>query len=103
MRPLGKINQKVRNQPNCILSAISAISVVQWCGGGYTSPGMLTLINPIPRPDPFDHPDWAFEAKFDGFRAAADTVRGRLISRNATGCSVSRRCLLYCRRATAYP
>jgi ATP-dependent DNA ligase len=23
-----------------------------------------------------------FEAKFDGFRAAADTVRGRLISRN---------------------
>jgi ATP-dependent DNA ligase len=26
--------------------------------------------------------DWVFEAKFDGFRAAADTVRGRLISRN---------------------
>jgi len=43
---------------------------------------MLTLINPVRRPKPFDHPDWLFEAKFDGFRAAADTVRGQLISRN---------------------
>ena len=46
------------------------------------TPGMLSLINPIRRPEPFDHPDWLFEAKFDGFRAAADTVRGQLISRN---------------------
>jgi ATP-dependent DNA ligase len=37
---------------------------------------MLTLINPVPRAKPFDHPDWAFEAKFDGFRAAAGTIRG---------------------------
>ena len=44
--------------------------------------GMLTLINLIPRPEPFDHADWLFELKFDGFWAAADTVRGRLISRN---------------------
>jgi bifunctional non-homologous end joining protein LigD len=43
---------------------------------------MLTLINPVRRAEPFDHADWVFEAKFDGFRAAADTVRGRLISRN---------------------
>ena len=43
---------------------------------------MLSLINPVRRPEPFDHPDWIFEAKFDGFRAAADTVRGLLISRN---------------------
>ena len=42
---------------------------------------MLPLINPTQRPEPFDHADWVFEAKFDGFRAAADTVRGRLISR----------------------
>jgi len=39
------------------------------------------LINPVRRPEPFDHPDWLFEAKFDGFRAAA-TVRGQVISRN---------------------
>ena len=43
---------------------------------------MLSLINPVRRPEPFDHPDWLFEAKFDGFRAAAHTVRGQLISRN---------------------
>ncbi len=43
---------------------------------------MLTLINPVQRAEPFDHPDWVFEAKFDEFRAAADTVRGRLISRS---------------------
>jgi bifunctional non-homologous end joining protein LigD len=42
----------------------------------------LSLINPVLRAEPFDHPDWVFEAKLDGFRAAADTVRGRLISRN---------------------
>jgi ATP-dependent DNA ligase len=37
---------------------------------------MLTLINPVPRAEPFGHADWLFELKFDGFRAAADTVRG---------------------------
>ena len=44
---------------------------------------MLPLINPVRRPQQFGHPDWLFEAKFDGFRAAADTVRGQLISRNS--------------------
>jgi ATP-dependent DNA ligase len=43
---------------------------------------MLTLINPLERAEPLDHADWVFEAMFDGFRAADDTVRGRLISRN---------------------
>jgi bifunctional non-homologous end joining protein LigD len=45
---------------------------------------MLTLINPAPRAEPFDDGGWLFELKFDGFRAAADTVRGRLISRNSS-------------------
>ena len=31
---------------------------------------MLTLINPSQRPEPFDHAEWVFEAKFDGFRAS---------------------------------
>jgi bifunctional non-homologous end joining protein LigD len=43
---------------------------------------MLTLITTVERAEPFDHADWVFEAKFDGFRAAADTVCGWLISRN---------------------
>jgi ATP-dependent DNA ligase len=51
---------------------------------------MLTLINPVWRAQPFDHADWIFEAKFDGFRAAADTVRGRLISRNGNRSARSR-------------
>jgi bifunctional non-homologous end joining protein LigD len=46
-----------------------------------TQSDMFPLINPVPRTTPFDHPDWVFELKFDGFRAAADTVRGRFISR----------------------
>jgi ATP-dependent DNA ligase len=32
---------------------------------------MLTLINPAGRVEPFDHADWLFEAKIDGFRAVA--------------------------------
>jgi ATP-dependent DNA ligase len=45
-------------------------------------PGMVALIAPVERAGPFDHSDWLLEVKFDGFRAAADTVRGRLLSRN---------------------
>jgi ATP-dependent DNA ligase len=45
---------------------------------------MLPLINPTQRAEPFDDADWVFEAKFDGVRTAADTVRGRLISRNGS-------------------
>jgi ATP-dependent DNA ligase len=52
------------------------------CAVTITQSAMLTLINPVELAEPFDHADWVFEAKFDGFRAAADTVRGRLISRN---------------------
>jgi ATP-dependent DNA ligase len=43
---------------------------------------MLTLINPVERAEPFVHAYWLVEPKFNGFRAAADTVRGKLISRN---------------------
>jgi ATP-dependent DNA ligase len=36
-----------------------------------TQVDMLTLINPVERAEQFDHADWLFEVKFDGFRAAA--------------------------------
>jgi ATP-dependent DNA ligase len=55
---------------------------------------MLTLINPIGPAEPFDHPDWLFEAKLDGFRAAADTARGQLILRNG---NPKRRRSIFCR------
>ena len=44
-------------------------------------------LQPLPlsrRPQPFSHPDWLFEVKYDGFRALAylDPSGVRLISRN---------------------
>src|SRR5437763_10768007 len=35
-------------------------------------------------PQPFDHPDWIFEIKYDGFRALAymESEKVRLVSRN---------------------
>jgi hypothetical protein len=35
---------------------------------------MLSRLTPMPlrrTADPFDHPDWVFELKYDGFRALA--------------------------------
>ena len=36
------------------------------------------------KPAPFDHPEWVFELKYDGFRALAVIQNGRcqLVSRN---------------------
>jgi hypothetical protein len=50
------------------------IDVARLCGDDYTG-GMLSLINPVLRAEPFDDPAWLFEPKFDAFR-------GRLTSRN---------------------
>jgi bifunctional non-homologous end joining protein LigD len=48
---------------------------------------MTDLFQPMPlsrRPRPFNHPEWLFELKYDGFRALAHMKRGQceLISRN---------------------
>ena len=37
---------------------------------------------PILRKEPFDDPAWLFELKYDGFRGIADTIRGRMLSKN---------------------
>jgi bifunctional non-homologous end joining protein LigD len=47
----------------------------------------LPYVTPMPlvrRAEPFDHPDWIFEAKLDGFRAVAYLEDGacRLVSRH---------------------
>jgi ATP-dependent DNA ligase len=39
-------------------------------------------IIPRLRKDPFDDPAWTFEPKLDGFRGIADTIHGRILSRN---------------------
>ena len=41
----------------------------------------IAPIIPTIRRDPFDSPDWSFELKYDGFRAIADTVNGRILSK----------------------
>jgi ATP-dependent DNA ligase len=61
--------------------AVAPRSTTEW-RTSVTESRLLKLINPVSRAEPFDHPEWLFEPKFDGFRAAADTVCGRLISRN---------------------
>jgi ATP-dependent DNA ligase len=59
------------------------------------------LINLVERAEPFDHADWVFEAKFDGFRAATDTDRGRLISRNGNRIAATSDAPCACGCATA--
>ncbi len=39
-------------------------------------------IIPVLRKDPFDDPGFVFELKYDGFRGLADTLRGRMLSKN---------------------
>jgi hypothetical protein len=39
-------------------------------------------IIPIVRKEPFDDPASLFELKFDGFRGIADTIAGRMLSKN---------------------
>jgi len=39
-------------------------------------------IVPIRRKEPFDGDGWLFELKLDGFRGLADTIRGRMLSKN---------------------
>ncbi len=73
-------------------------------------PRPLPTLTPLPlrrRRDPFDHRDWLFELKLDGFRALAyaEAGQGRLVSRNGntfkrfaplasvSGTSESRLCL----------
>ena len=64
-------------------------------------------------PEPFDHPEWLYEVKHDGFRALAivEGHRCRLISRNGhvfskwdvlgTPSSISRRALAFAARTGA--
>jgi hypothetical protein len=42
----------------------------------------LHPIVPTRRKEPFDDDSWAFEVKWDGFRGLADTVNGRMLSKN---------------------
>ncbi len=42
----------------------------------------LAPIVPTRRQDPFEDPEWGCDLKLDGFRGLADTINGRLLSKN---------------------
>ena len=42
----------------------------------------MDLIIPIRRKEPFDGDGWLFELKLDGFRGLANTIQGRMLSKN---------------------
>src|SRR5205823_12647971 len=42
----------------------------------------IAPVIPVVRQEPFDDPAWLFELKLDGFRGLADTVQGRMLSKN---------------------
>jgi len=42
----------------------------------------IAPIIPISRPEPFDDPGYLYEFKYDGFRGLADTLNGRILSKN---------------------
>jgi bifunctional non-homologous end joining protein LigD len=42
----------------------------------------VSPIIPTIRREPFDDPAWLFDLKLDGFRGLADTIRGRILSKN---------------------
>jgi hypothetical protein len=39
-------------------------------------------IIPVVCTEPFDDPTYLFELKLDGFRGVADTIHGRMLSKN---------------------
>src|SRR5437588_7936884 len=45
-------------------------------------PVRIQPIIPVVHREPFDDPQWLFELKWDGFRGIADTVNGRMLSKN---------------------
>jgi bifunctional non-homologous end joining protein LigD len=42
----------------------------------------IAPIIPTARRQPFDDPAWLFDLKLDGFRGIADTIAGRMLSKN---------------------
>jgi hypothetical protein len=52
------------------------------CPNRFGSLLAMNPIIPIIRREPFDDPAFLLEIKLDGFRALADTLAGRLLSKN---------------------
>src|SRR5262249_9254974 len=64
-------------------AAVDSVPALTFCRRpGISGAGMrIQPIIPARRAEPFDDPAWAFELKLDGFRYIADTIEGRLLSK----------------------
>jgi hypothetical protein len=56
----------------------------------------LAPIIPAVRRDAFDDPAWLFDLKLDGFRGIADTIAGRMLSKNGNRPKRSSHCFESC-------
>jgi hypothetical protein len=56
-----------------------------FCQRSGITPAVMNIVPiiPIRRREAFDNPAFLLELKYDGFRALADTVNGRMLSKNA--------------------
>jgi bifunctional non-homologous end joining protein LigD len=64
--------------------AMSRKALELWLAAGNQSGcnAVLQPIVPARRAYPFDDPAWLFDLKLDGFRGLADTIAGRMLSKN---------------------
>ena len=78
---LGTVFRSAQRENSAFAPSSPSISLSRW------QAPLCPISSPSPlksKPVPFDHPDWIFELKYDGFRAVAHVENGRcqLISRN---------------------
>ncbi len=55
----------------------------RWAGKSGEGGGRVQPIIPIIRKEAFDDPAYLFELKLDGFRGLANTIQGRMLSKNS--------------------
>jgi hypothetical protein len=65
-------------------------------------PGMDLMI-PVKRNAPFDDPAYLFDLKLDGYRRVADTIAGRMLSKNGNRLAPSTWSWACPRRALCWP
>src|SRR5262249_30613749 len=81
---LGAANRERRNCPGVrgVLSEVPEASMSAPAAmRAFNTSGWRPII-PANRREPFDDPAWLFDLKLDGFRGMADTIAGRMLSKN---------------------
>src|SRR5262245_42753996 len=81
---LGAANRERRNCPGVrgVLSEVPEASMSAPAPMRAFNTGGWRPIIPASRREPFDDSAWLFDLKLDGFRGMADTIAGRMLSKN---------------------